>query len=575
MFFQRDNLLMVFLRMNFIQIIAILLFMMFYGFTDSLVAEEELLGSTPSMNSALYKKLSSTLNSQNVPKKGESTVKIDIGASVPTVASAPKVPTVDAKNDGDSFLTLEQSKLKDTQLKKEYLRKQFENKVGSILDVNLVRTPDGLIKLIFEVDKPFMAELKVLNFPFRLMMDIPMPYQWSANNEKIRKKIPVTLVNGFRYGSPSENVFRVITDLARPISLSRSYAVYKAKDKYELVIEMGGGNSKNSVLSSNNLVFVNDEMVVDNIANIADEKIKAEKELQKKSRTVEQIKSYLSEVKYKKPSVPADKKSKIIVFLDPGHGGKDPGATSFSNSAVEKYLVLDVAKLIKSELEQNKELSVVMTRDGDYYLPLKDRILWAEYLKASLFVSIHADKAEVNSDSAGLSIYYLSDVASDAQAQLLANNTNQSDLVAGVPLTKEDESVNRILVSLSQRVKINESTTLAKNIISKVQKGVKLLINPIRSAGFAVLKVPNTASVLVELGFLSNDEDVTNLKDEAYQAKLAKTISLGIQSYLWEKGSLEILPIVLASQPSETVLPEALPDENKEDANKPKVKTAK
>ena len=549
--------------------------MLFYGFSNSLIAEEELLSVKPSMDSALSKKLSSTLNEKAKPKEEESSVKVDINSLVPTVRNVPSVPT--APIGSDSSLTLEQSKSKAMQLQKEAQKKQFENKLGSILDVNLVRTPEGIIKLIFEVDKPFMAELKVLNFPFRLMMDIPMPYQWSVNNEQIRKKIPVNLVNGFRYGSPSKNVFRVITDLARPISLNRAYAVYKAKDKYELIIEMGSGNSTNSVLSSNNIVFVNDSMVVSNIADIADEKIKAEKEQQKKARSVEQIKSYLNEVTYKKPSLPADKKSKIIVFLDPGHGGKDPGATSFSHSLVEKYLVLDVSKKIKDELEKNTELSVVMTRDSDYYLPLKDRILWAEYLKASLFVSIHADKAEVNSDSAGLSIYYLSDVASDAQAQLLANNTNQSDLVAGIPLTKEDESVNRILISLSQRVKINESTTLAKNIISKVQKGVKVLINPIRSAGFAVLKVPNTASVLVELGFLSNDEDVKNLKNEEYQAKLAKTISLGVQSYLWEKGSLESLPLVLATQTQETTLAEVVPPEasKNEDANKPKVNPAK
>ena len=566
---------MVFLRMNFIQIVAMLLFMLFYGFSNSLIAEEELLSVKPSMDSALSKKLSSTLNEKAKPKEEESSVKVNINSLVPTVRNVPSVPT--APIGSDSSLTLEQSKSKAMQLQKEAQKKQFENKLGSILDVNLVRTPEGIIKLIFEVDKPFMAELKVLNFPFRLMMDIPMPYQWSVNNEQIRKKIPVNLVNGFRYGSPSKNVFRVITDLARPISLNRAYAVYKAKDKYELIIEMGSGNSTNSVLSSNNIVFVNDSMVVSNIADIADEKIKAEKEQQKKARSVEQIKSYLNEVTYKKPSLPEDKKSKIIVFLDPGHGGKDPGATSFSHSLVEKYLVLDVSKKIKDELEKNTELSVVMTRDSDYYLPLKDRILWAEYLKASLFVSIHADKAEVNSDSAGLSIYYLSDVASDAQAQLLANNTNQSDLVAGIPLTKEDESVNRILISLSQRVKINESTTLAKNIISKVQKGVKVLINPIRSAGFAVLKVPNTASVLVELGFLSNDEDVKNLKNEEYQAKLAKTISLGVQSYLWEKGSLESLPLVLATQTQETTLAEVVPPEasKNEDANKPKVNPAK
>jgi N-acetylmuramoyl-L-alanine amidase len=566
---------MVFLRMNFIQIVAMLLFMLFYGFSNSLIADEEILSIKPSMDSALSKKLSSTLNEQSKPKKEESSVKVNINSLVPTVRNVPSVPT--SPNNSDSSITLEQSKLKDMKLQKEALKKQFENKLGSIVDVNLVSTPEGIIKLIFEVDKPFMAELKVLNFPFRLMMDIPMPYQWSANNEQIRKKIPVNLVNGFRYGSPSENVFRVITDLARPISLNRAYAVYKAKDKYELIIEMGAGNSTNSVLSRNNIVFVNDTMVVNNIADIADEKIKAEKDQQKKARSVEQIKSYLNKATYKKPSVPADKKSKIIVFLDPGHGGKDPGATSFSNSLIEKSLVLDVSKQIKDELEKNNELSVVMTRDGDYYLPLKDRILWAEYLKASLFVSIHADKAEVNSDSAGLSIYYLSDVASDAQAQLLANNTNQSDLVAGVPLTTEDESVNRILISLSQRVKINESTTLAKNIISKVQKDVKVLINPIRSAGFAVLKVPNTASVLVELGFLSNDEDVKNLKNEEYQAKLAKTISLGIQSYLWEKGSFESLPLVLATQTQETQITEVVPPEasKNEDANKPKVNPAK
>ena len=209
---------------------------------------------------------------------------------------------------------------------------------------------------------------------------------------------------------------------------------------------------------------------------------------------------------------------------------------------LEKDIVLEVAKLLKVYLEDNDKIAVVLTRADDYYLPLRDRILWAEQFAVDLFVSLHADNSETSTNSSGLSIYTLSEVASDIQAQKLANNANQSDIVAGVTASIEDEMVNRILASLAQRVKVNDSIVLAQNVVMQSADVIKLLVNPVRSAGFAVLKVPNTPSVLIELGFLSNEGDRSNFQSISYKQLLARNISIGILAYLYDRKYLNTMP---------------------------------
>ncbi|MFL1781309.1 N-acetylmuramoyl-L-alanine amidase [Candidatus Hepatincolaceae symbiont of Richtersius coronifer] len=415
----------------------------------------------------------------------------------------------------------------------------YQKPLGSILDVRTVFQNNGVVNIIFRVNRAFMADVKILNFPFRLMIDIPMPYAWAAANDEVRKKVPVTMIQGFRYGNPSKNVFRVVADLGRPISLNKAYVLQVGANAYDFIIEVSLNSVGNAVISSNSIAFTKDTGVLKEIAQIAETNNQIAKEQRRGNVENVQVKKHLSEAIYPAP-INDHENRKVIVFLDPGHGGKDPGA--IAEELVEKEITLAVALMLKEKLEANKEISVVLSRRGDYYVPLKDRVLWAQDLKANVFVSLHADKSEANNTSAGLSVYTLSDNASDAQTQLLANNANKSDVIAGIDVTKEYEDVNKILISLSQRVKVNESIVLGKEIIKKAAENIKILPNPLRSAGFAVLKVPNVPSILIELGFLSNQEDINNFKDQNYKNEIAQSLSVGIQSYLWEKNLLVNIP---------------------------------
>ncbi len=419
--------------------------------------------------------------------------------------------------------------------------KEYQKPLGSVVDINVVKTNNNM-NIIFTVTRSFMADVKVLNYPFRLMVDIPMPYDWKVDEQALKNKIPVTLIQGFRYGNPAKNLFRIIADLGHPISLMKAYVEKRQDGNYDFVIQVSSQMSSNPVLSANSIVFAGDDAsVVKEISSVADaeeEKAKAERN---KLRSFYKIQDYLDAVSYQKPKNEYTERP-VIIFLDPGHGGKDPGSINADRSLVEKNIVLEVALETKKFLEQNNEISVILSRSDDYYLPLKDRILWAQFFNVALFVSIHADKASGSDKSSGLSVYTLSDVASDNQTQLLANEANMSDMSAGVEVGSNDEEVNRILISLSQRVKVNESLILAKFIVDGAGQKIKILNNPLRSAGFAVLKVPAVPSVLIELGFLSNEDDIAKFKTPEYKQDISSVLSGAIQNYLFNKGLISKKP---------------------------------
>jgi N-acetylmuramoyl-L-alanine amidase len=418
--------------------------------------------------------------------------------------------------------------------------KEYQKPLGSVVDINVIKKGNTM-NIVFTVTRSFMADVKVLNYPFRLMIDIPMPYDWKVDDQVLKNKVPLTFIQGFRYGNPAKNLFRIVADLGHPVSLIKAYVEKRQDGKYDFVIQMDSNVSSNQVMSANSIVFSDDVSVVKEISKVAEVEEEKSKTERNKLRSFYKIQDYLGTVKYQKPKNEYPERP-VVILIDPGHGGKDPGAISNDRSLVEKDIVLDIALYTKKSLEEDREISVILSRSEDYYLPLKDRILWAQFFNVALFVSIHADKASSSDKSSGLSVYTLSDVASDNQTQLLANDANMSDMIAGVEVGSNDEEVNKILISLSQRVKVNESLILAKSIVDSAGQKVKILNNPLRSAGFAVLKVPNVPSVLVELGFLSNEEDVLKFKTPTYKEDIAKVLANAIENYLSNKGLISIKP---------------------------------
>lgn len=220
----------------------------------------------------------------------------------------------------------------------------------------------------------------------------------------------------------------------------------------------------------------------------------------------------------------------IIIAIDAGHGGEDPGARGATGSR-EKVITLEIAKKLKAKIDLEPNMRAVLTRDGDYYVPLHTRVIKARKLQADLFVSIHAD-AFTNPAARGSSVFALSERgATSASARYLAKKENDADLIGGVSLDNKDPVLARTLLDLSQTATINDSLKLGKAVLGYIGEINKLHKSHVEQAGFAVLKSPDIPSILVETAFISNPEEEKKLNDSDYQDKLVLSILSGIKKY--------------------------------------------
>ncbi len=219
-----------------------------------------------------------------------------------------------------------------------------------------------------------------------------------------------------------------------------------------------------------------------------------------------------------------------LVVLDPGHGGRDPGATG-RNGTEEKRIVLAVAQELRRRLEAAGRCRVAMTRTQDRFIPLAGRVAFARQRDAALLLSIHADSAPTR-EARGASIYTLSETASDPLAAALARRENLADQVGGLRLPSVTPEVQRILLSLMRDETRQGSERIARTTLAAMNGDVPLLVNPHRRAGFVVLKAPDVPSALVELGFLSHPVDEAALNRPAWRARLADSLADGIHAYL-------------------------------------------
>jgi N-acetylmuramoyl-L-alanine amidase len=220
----------------------------------------------------------------------------------------------------------------------------------------------------------------------------------------------------------------------------------------------------------------------------------------------------------------------ITIALDPGHGGEDPGAIGRGGSR-EKDVVLAIAKRLKAKIEQQPNMRVMLTRDGDYFVPLHVRVGKARKVQADLFVSIHAD-AWIETTARGSSVFVLSEKgASSTAARWLARKENSADLIGGVNLKGQDKLLASVLLDLSTTAQINDSLKLGKAVLAEIGGINRLHKAAVEQAGFAVLKAPDIPSILIETAFISNPEEEAKLTDDAYQDKMAEAVLTGIRKY--------------------------------------------
>jgi N-acetylmuramoyl-L-alanine amidase len=220
---------------------------------------------------------------------------------------------------------------------------------------------------------------------------------------------------------------------------------------------------------------------------------------------------------------------KPLIMIDAGHGGQDPGAIGKHNTH-EKDITLNYAKALREALLATGRYRVQLTRDDDRFIMLPERVAMARRQKADLFISFHAD-SNPNPDAKGLSIYTLSENASDDESAALAERENKADIIPGMDLSGTDADVASILIDLTQRETMNKSSRFADFVVQSLHPGIDKLVKPHRYAGFRVLKAPDIPSVLIELGFLTNEKNERLLLTEEYRARVVSSVVKGIDRF--------------------------------------------
>ena len=235
----------------------------------------------------------------------------------------------------------------------------------------------------------------------------------------------------------------------------------------------------------------------------------------------------------------------VVDAIDAGHGGDDPGARG-PGGAREKDLVLQIAKQLAEMVNQERGMHALLVREGDYFMPLRKRMEKARQNKADLFISIHAD-AFRNSNVSGASVYILSERgASSEAARLLAERENASDLIGGVSLDMEDDTLASVLLDLSQTASLEMSIDVADRVLASLKDLGNIHKRQVQSAGFAVLKSPDIPSILVETAYISNPVEEKKLRDAGYQQRMAGAVLQGLRGYFHEHAPEGTLLAALA-----------------------------
>ena len=371
---------------------------------------------------------------------------------------------------------------------------------------------DGLrTRFVVDLSRSVPFNLFTLQDPYRIVVDLPnVSFQMPPDiGNKGRG-----LVSAFRYGLFAKGKSRIVIDVTGPVKIDKSF-----------VLKRGSGQPAR---------FVLDLIPTDRTTFI--------QELQKqKQRQAQKSKTKLPVKLATLPPIPKPKSSprtkrKPLVFIDPGHGGIDPGAVG-SLGTREKTVVLQFSRLLKKELEKSGQLRVRMTRNTDVFVPLKSRTALARRQKADLFLSIHADSAPKGYRKArGATVYTLSEKASDLEARQLAQRENRSDIIAGVQLPTKSQDIADILIDLVQRETKNYSVSFANLLVGRLKNEIVLRKDPVRFANFQVLKAPDVPSLLVELGYLSTPQEEKLIRSRDWQRKVARSVARAIETYFKRHG---------------------------------------
>jgi N-acetylmuramoyl-L-alanine amidase len=358
-------------------------------------------------------------------------------------------------------------------------------------------------RFVLDLDKPVQHRAFVLADPYRVVIDIPqVSFQLPPGVGMAGRG----LIKAFRYGLVMPGGSRIVFDLTGPAKISNSY-----------VLEAANGQPPRLVLE---LTEIDRTAFMQSLGDSRPEPRPA----------VGDAKAAAPPTGPAKPAGPPD--NRPVIVIDPGHGGPDNGTQAGGSDFVEKNLVLTFALALRDRIEKSGKYRVVMTRNEDVFIALDERVRIARSQSAALLVSIHADALPKNEgDAQGATIYTLSEKASDAKAERLAEAENRSDSIAGVTISDEPV-VADILIDLAQRETRTFSNRFARVLMNEMKSTVRMHQHPLKSAGFRVLKAPDVPSVLIELGYVSNKGDREHLVSDNWRNKAVGAMSQAIDAFL-------------------------------------------
>ena len=342
--------------------------------------------------------------------------------------------------------------------------------------------------------------------PYRIVIDLPS-MRWPKINKMVKKGRRVL---GYRFGQLTPQSSRLVIDFSVPTVIGRSFVLKAVSGKpHRIVIE-----AKHFQRQSDSDTKTNGDLA------------QVGKGITRNTRNILSSPGVNTTISSTRP----------LIVIDPGHGGRDPGARGISGLQ-EKQVVLKQALILKKFLIGTGRYRVSLTREKDIFLRLRERVKKAQNQKADLFLSIHADSIKLDKIR-GASIYTLSEKASDKEALILAERENKADIIAGMDLDETEDAVARVLIDLRQRLTKNDSVRFAEMLVEEFNGKIRLLSNHRRFAGFAVLKAPEVPSVLVEMGYLSNRKDEMLLKSDNYHRLFASAMVQAIDNYFKRRKEL-------------------------------------
>lgn len=370
--------------------------------------------------------------------------------------------------------------------------------------INEVRVGQGVgnVRIVFDSDQKFDYKAFLLNDPKRLIID--------TQNIKVSPKVAKNLdsnnfISDARLGTVGVDDVRIAFNLRKPAIIKKAFLLPPQSNfgwRFVIDLELASDREFASKVGARN-AFTND--------SYSESKIVAKAASNSSRATIK------------------DNNSKKVIVLDPGHGGQDPGAIGYSG-IYEKNITLAMGRELKAMLDRTGKYKVYLTRNSDIFIPLRDRVKIARRHNADLFMSIHADSA-LNRSAKGLSVYTLSENASDKEAAALAERENKADVIAGLNLVEHSKEVSDILINLAQRETMNRSSEFASFMVKEMKKSVNLVANTHRFAGFAVLKAPDIPAVLLEMGYLSNRQEEKLLQQKSYRKQLADSAVEAVDKY--------------------------------------------